>query len=238
MPRTELLRWVELMNRRGHAGIFHSETSDEKRIVERATALEWTASLQTVLGRRAEGVRNAPTDPPDLLVTVDGVPKTVELVELVDGKLLADLAANRKRGGAPPDIFDRTQWSRDRLLRDLNKRLDEKQEKYARNGHSFDFLLIHSDEPWLRASDVREWLDGTTFARRSTLASAHLLLTYDPNERETWPLFVLYEPEPERRDNVAFARDRDDLCIDVRNREQTPRTDAQGSSLMPDAKVR
>jgi hypothetical protein len=192
--RNELLRWIELMSRRvGHGGTFHSETADEKRIVERTTASDWGRSLEAAFGLRVEAVRSSPDDPPDVVVTIDGEAKTVELVEFVDRKLVADLARSRKMGDPRPPTFDRARWSRDRLVLALNTLIDAKDRSYARRGFRFDYLLIHTDEPWLRAVDVRDWLAGSDFARRPSFANAHLLMDYDPTEGETWPLFVLYE---------------------------------------------
>lgn len=186
--------WARLIDERGHAGVFARKTAAEKEIVEKGTASEWVIAVAAEFGLQVRHLRKPPTDPPDLLGEVAGQSVSIELVELVDGGLLRDLARARK--ATAPELsgrerFDRTQWNEHRLLSELEKLLDQKQRRYAKR-EPLDYLIIHSAEPWLQPTQVQKWLEGKAVKPRPAFSSAYLLLWYDPSYRPHWPVFRLF----------------------------------------------
>lgn len=198
-----LRRWANLINERGHASLFARKTAGDKRIVEQQTAAEWALSVRAEFGVEVVDLVLCDADPPDFCGEWQGRRRTVELVELVDGRLLRRRVRERKGGGLPvANTFSEAQWDYGRFTREINRLLDQKQARYATGSQAFDLVVVYSDEPWLRASAVREWLRLTTIQARPAFENAHLLLTYDPSESAHWPLFNLYgELGSDRRDS-------------------------------------
>lgn len=187
-------RWARRMTERRHASVFARKTPEDKRVVERATAGEWAESVAAEFGIQVDRLWQPDTDPPDIIVEIGGQELSLELVELVDERRLRDGGSSKRTGRpqlSPQQRFEAVQWDEQRFRTDLDGLLDRKQSKY-RPGEAFDILVVHSDEPWLRARDVRHWLSGGPFAERSCFRSAYLLLTYDPNQGPHWPVFSLY----------------------------------------------
>ena len=187
-------RWARLITERRHASVFARKTPEDKRVVERATAGEWAESVAAEFGIQIDRLWQPDADPPDIIVEIAGQELSLELVELVDERRLRDGSASkvtRRPQPSPRQKFEFALWGDQRLRTELGALLDRKQSRY-RQGEAFDILVVHTDEPWLRAHDVRHWLSRGPFAKRSCFRSAYLLLTYDPNEGPHWPVFRLY----------------------------------------------
>lgn len=120
----------------------------------------------------------------------------VELVELVDGSMLARSKYTGRNSFNDISMFNDAQWDSDRFFRDVNKVIDGKSSKYVAREILIDVLLIYSAEPWLDPEDVEGWLSKQSISPRDGIKSAFLLLEYDPGYAQKhgrcWPLFKLY----------------------------------------------
>ena len=206
MSNDGMERWAHLYDQRGHAGGFARKTSDERALVERQTVEEWRRSLEAQSGLLVTPVVQCEADPPDFIGQCLGRAITIELVERVDSELLSELAGASRQGRLDEtraQSFDRAQWTSERFVHEIGSVLDKKHAKYGPAGLRVDILVIHTAEPWLRARFVRDWLRSAKFEPRGSIGNAHLLLTYDPNEGEHWPLFEIY----------ASQKDSEKLCL-------------------------
>ena len=67
----DLGRWVRIVNKaHGYAGVFNSENSDDKQIVEISTIEEWRKSVLAEFGIEMATPRPNPQDPPDFFVSI------------------------------------------------------------------------------------------------------------------------------------------------------------------------
>lgn len=187
----ELARWAAIMNRtNGYGGVFDYQTSDDKRVVELSTAREWCKSVAAEFGWTVgEPIHNR-HDPPDCHISVEGQNLGVELRQLLDSE-----HKRRAANGETPyagQLFADSQWSKDRLVAKLVGAIQAKGRKYELRGKMVDVLLIHTAEPWLSSGQAREWLTDVQFEPHPSVASAFLLLNYEPRGVEHWPVFRLY----------------------------------------------
>lgn len=141
-----------------------------------------------------------PSDPPDAFATIAGRRAGVELVEFVDGNLLARIKAERRAQGEQvasvtsyhDPFFAAAQWSEDRFLAHLEKLIDRKNGRYFERGISIDCLVIYSAETWLVPQQVHRWLARARIERRANLAQVHFLMEYQPGRPGRYPLFRVY----------------------------------------------
>lgn len=192
----EFEHWVEVMNRRGHAGVFAATSHEERKIVERTVVEEWANAMHYLHGEQITDIASAKDDPPDCTAFWNGRPVTVELTELVDGDLLAISDRARKQGTrqtAYDVLFDQAQWTEDRFINLINKRIDDKDRRYGSKDLRFDILIIYSGEPWLMPGDVKKWISPTTFSARDSFRTAFLTLDYDPSCPDHWPVLTLFK---------------------------------------------
>ena len=190
--RDELNRWVEIMNEtNGYGGVFNHQTAADKAIVELSTAREWRESIAVEFGVTVGEPEYNVDEPPDCHVSVDGQTLGVELRQLVESE-----HKQRAAKGETPyagQLFMDMQWSKERLVSELKKTIQEKGDKYKRKGNLIDVLLIHTDEPWLSSSQAREWLSDIQIEPHPNIASAFLLFSYEPGRGvEHWPVLWLY----------------------------------------------
>jgi hypothetical protein len=191
----ELRRWARLMNERRHATVFAQETIEDRMIVELSTLREFCTSVHTKYGLVLERIANgpAPNKSPDCYAELLGARISLELTELTEilGQIREaekhDISASAYHG----EVFQKSQWSKDRLQNSLSGILDKKSDKY-RNTVDIDILIIHTDEPWLDPRCVEEWLSVSKFAAREAIRSAYLLMTPFPGYSNNWPVFRLY----------------------------------------------
>ena len=185
-----MARWTRIMNKdNGYGGEFNHETSDDKEIVELATAETWCEEMARQFSVELANLRANKDDPPDCFVDFDGKTLGVELVQMIN----PDHKRRANKGESPHanPLFQDTQWDASRIRQEVDLLVDQKAEKYAKRGVSIDVLLIHTAEPWLYAAQIEEFLANNTFAPRSGIANVFLLMRYDPS-RKQWPLFKLY----------------------------------------------
>ena len=132
-------------------------------------------------------------DPPDCEGTLDGQRSAIEVTRLTHEKARAqNMKARRERaeGREPerPEVF--FYWERDDLLRELQKRIVEKEKAVKRySGGPYDryVLVFHTDEMVLTKATVQKFLEGATF--RSWLFTDVVLgLSY---ETGSYPAFRL-----------------------------------------------
>jgi hypothetical protein len=129
-------------------------------------------------------LRGAGKDPPDCeVIDAEGRRVAIEVTELVDG--IAVAAAQHGDAWAWAD------WSCQKFLTMLQERLDSKDGKLLQDGPYDQFwVIIHTDEPILSPSNVKQWLAGHKFKPPQQLIRAYLLLSYDPQCGQ-YPLFRL-----------------------------------------------
>jgi hypothetical protein len=187
-----LQRWARIMTQRGHAGMFARPNNPiERAMVERSTAAEWARSLAEQYGHRVTDINSSPSDPPDCIGVLNGRMIEIELAELVDGKILASHAGYRLGSNHRAPNFEDAQWTAERFVREVASLISLKHSKYSKIGRIFDVLLIHSDEPWLRYSMVSQWMNNSAFEDCESFRAVYLLLTYDPNHADHWPIIKL-----------------------------------------------
>jgi hypothetical protein len=128
-------------------------------------------------GVNAEGLvsRQQGHDPPDCEATLDGCLTGIEVTELVHQPTLErSLKAMKQRaGGKEPDPKKSEAffvWEREDLLLALQDRIDAKDQSELKGGpYERYILVIHTDEMFLEADKVEQWLRQATFkARRIT----------------------------------------------------------------------
>lgn len=191
----ELRRVLAMMNKRGHAHEFATETALDRKIMERMTAQEWARSIRAKFGVVISAIENNDPDPPDCIATLNGTPLSIELTELVDSAILHAIAQARKRGetvSASDQLFDQAQWTRERLKAWLDNRIASKNASYQ-DRLVVDTLIIHTAETWLSPFDVETWLNVIPFEPKPNIRSVFLLMTYDPSYSTCWPMFRLYD---------------------------------------------
>lgn len=192
----ELLRVAQMMSKRGHASMFARDNAQDKTIVELSTASDWCESMHAKYGLEISNLRSNQEDPPDCYAAFSGKNISLELVELVDGKILSAIQKAAKKGITIStnggDAFTQAQWPKDRLTTALQDLIDRKVEKYRKNCQTIDVLIVHTDELWLMPHDVEKWLPEIQFEKQDTIHNAFLLMTYDPGYAEYWPVFHLF----------------------------------------------
>ena len=189
--------WIELQNKRGHAGEFATaNTSGVTEAVEQTVVSIFDDSMRLLYNVSLEDIKSNPKDPPDCFATIKGRRVSIELVELVDGNALA---AAKKPGGISHNIpFEEMQWCSGRFFSKICTLIDKKDKKYQASEKVFDCLLIYSGEPWLYPKDVQAWLRETNIAVRQSFRSVYFLMTYDPGyNQKHYPAFRLYGVRPE-----------------------------------------
>lgn len=187
----DLGRWVRIVNKaHGYAGVFNSENSDDKQIVEISTIEEWRKSVLAEFGIEMATPRANPQDPPDFFVSIADRELKVELVQLVD----QDLKQRAAKGETPfaGQLFQDAQWSKDKFLEKLNEVIDNKGTKYSARGLEVDVLLIHTAEPWLTSIAARRWLTAEVIEAHPSIRSAFLLFEYEPGTAKHWPIIAVY----------------------------------------------
>jgi len=180
--------WVRLQSKaQGYNGLFNSNGQEDKRTVEGSTIREWATSMEKRLGYKVSEIARAEEEPPDFTVEISGTTLAVELTQM-------DNPEHRKRAakGESPfagQLFLDMQFDRERLTEEVLRAFQRKDKDYSSRGHCIDLLLIHTDEPWLTAAQLRDWLPLDWTCRNSPIRAVHLMLTYSPSEGPTWPLF-------------------------------------------------
>jgi hypothetical protein len=132
-------------------------------------------------------------DPPDCEAIVDGRLAGIEVTELVHQKTLErSLKAQKERaeGREPQKPEAYFVWDRAELLRALQDRISAKDRVEPKGGpYSRYILVIHTDETFLEAAKVEQWLIGVTFPT-NRITDVLLGLSYDPGQRRC-PVFKL-----------------------------------------------
>lgn len=194
-PDSEDLRyWVDLMNGRGHAGIFATaNTPGVTEIVERSVVRDFAKAMRSLFGVCVEKITTNPHDPPDCLAEIEGRQVQIELVELVDGNALRIAKTSGRTAFNDRRQFLETQWNAERFVKEVNALIDRKDGRYQAKGKVFDCLVIYTAEPLLLPQDVLNWLDVYEFQHRDSFRSIFLLMAYSPSySQDHSPLFKLY----------------------------------------------
>lgn len=128
-------------------------------------------------------------DPPDCEgVSADGERIAIEVTELVDPNAIIAAKEGRR--------FDWAEWTREKLMKEIQRRLDGKDSKELLGGPYASYVvIIYTDEPLLNAERVRSLLGETRFRPLTQVSRAFLLLSYDP-KTETCPVIELHLSGP------------------------------------------
>jgi hypothetical protein len=162
--------WIDAINARG---VFGRPTGDPavRAMVDRSTAQEFARAMEEQFRISVSNIRNG-SDPPDIVAAVDGRDISIELVELRRPKM-------------------RDFWSEEELATHVNALLDKKGQHYA--GWTVDALVLHTDELWVTADLASRCLAARSWAARTNIGSAWLMLFADPAwPTQSWPLFRIY----------------------------------------------
>lgn len=161
-PVDWLKYWTDQKAERGHAAMFSRRDANDKAVVERATVNEWARSLVMLEGRHVSEVAHGPSNAfPDFTGTLEGVPVSIELTELLYSKCVVGRAKRREL------TYKQVQWSECHFRARVDERLNDKANKRAVRGGSIDFLVVHTDEPWLSPQEVEGWLAQKCFDREA-----------------------------------------------------------------------
>lgn len=162
--------WIHAINARG---VFGRPTGDPavRAMVDRSTAQEFARAMDEQFQVDVTNIRNG-TDPPDIVAAIAGRDVSVELVELRRPAM-------------------RAFWSEDELAAHVDALMDKKATRYA--GWTVDALVLHTDELWITADLASRCLSARSWAERTNIRSAWLLLFADPAwPTQSWPLFRIY----------------------------------------------
>lgn len=194
-----LSRWTRIGNKaHGYAGIFNSETSDDKRIVERCTLEEWRKSIAIEYGIEIGEPEYNPNDPPDFFVRMGDQRLGIELVQLIEQKHKERASVNETPFEG--QLFEDMQWSESRFISKLNQLVTKKGIKYAKTGIQIDVLLIHTDETWLTSIQAQEWLKHAKISLHPNISNVSLLFFYEPGRGvKHWAVLPVYGDMFEKR---------------------------------------
>ncbi|UMA64076.1 hypothetical protein LVO79_13720 [Roseivivax marinus] len=202
--QNRLRYYIAITNLRGHASAYARRDAEDKALVESEVLKAWIESLSL---RGTQSIGNwqlNENDPPDAFVEIDKRFRSVELKELVDGEALRRIDGARKRGisltSSSPEVFHETQWTRDRFKKEILEIVHDADSKYEQRSSrkdiphldGIDFLIIHTDEDWLSVYDVEKWITEIQFQPTPHISHAHLLMSYTPGYRLSYPLFTLF----------------------------------------------
>ncbi len=128
-------------------------------------------------------IRSNEPDPPDCVgICEDGKQIAFEVTELVD----EDTILRHQYGET-----DWKEWNENELLSKIQEIIRDKDRKVYHGGpYSKIILLIHSDEPILRLSDILSFLGDQTVSQCKQITDCYLLLTYNPGLK-AYPYFKL-----------------------------------------------
>jgi hypothetical protein len=127
-------------------------------------------------------------DPPDCEADIDGKPCGIEDTFLMEPKA---------RSARAKGEYMRVEWTRDKLLADLQARIDDKDGKKLKGGpYDRYILLIRTDEFDLDPDAVTEWLGGSTF-KAKTITDVLFVMSCSPmwfkagKGKDGYPVFRL-----------------------------------------------
>lgn len=189
------------INNRGHATRFARVQGwpDDKDALERDATKEFARSLRAAFGITLTAIKSRLPPTPDCSAICNGREISIELVELVDPKLLSCIATERRTTGrqisSHDELFSAAQWTPERLLAELSRHLDNKNCKRKTANQAADVLLIYTAEPWLELATVRAALHAHGFNKRPFLLSAFFMMSHFPGyggDDPHWPIFNLF----------------------------------------------
>lgn len=136
-------------------------TGSTKHIRERDAA----RTVLEGLGHNVKDLHSPENDPPDCVAIVDGQLSAIEVTELVDRRSLEKALKARRATEWWPGIYDGTQfeWTRESFLAFLATIIAKKDAKARLEGFSRYFLVIVTDETFLWAARVSEFLKSASF---------------------------------------------------------------------------
>ena len=201
---------ADRIERRGHAKM-HARWAG--KIAEEFSVIQdWVESF-TRRTKSKVGNPRLGADPPDFVVEIGGIDRSVELVEFVDESLLREIARFRSNEAHPDrpaktpflepksqEHYQRAQWTEHRFHDELGKTITRKVDRHeiADTVPAIDFLLVYTDEDWLLAPDVQNWLSTFELPRLDKIKEVHFMMSYSPGFSSSYPLFIL-RPEPQHR---------------------------------------
>jgi hypothetical protein len=144
-------------------------------------------------GFEVTGFVSRKDDPPDCEGTLDGQWSAIEVTRLTNQEARAQsMKARRERvsGREPkkPEVY--FQWERDDLLRELQKRITEKEadvKRYSGGPYQRHVLLFHTGELVLTKATAEKFLEGATF-RTQVFTEVVLGLSYEMGGYPTFRL--------------------------------------------------
>lgn len=121
--------------------------------------------------------RRRPNDPPDCEATDScGARVAIEVTELGDSEAIRAYKEGR--------FYEWAEWPRDKFISSLAERIDAKDRRYPflkdppyEGGY---IVVVHTDEPELTRSTVREYLKDHGIPRPQHISRVILVLSYDP----------------------------------------------------------
>ncbi|TLS78284.1 hypothetical protein FE236_00550 [Mariprofundus erugo] len=128
-------------------------------------------------------------DPPDCVITLNGIDIAVEITELVDKEAIKQQV---KSGVAYPETLE---WSSELLAERLNallRKKDAPQNKDAlREKYADYWLLVHTDEPELMAPEFDVLFDPSLLVSTDLIDQAYIVFSYDPTV-QSYPVKRLF----------------------------------------------
>ena len=195
---SELSRFADAINRRGHAAVFAqiSHDASHRSWTELNVAREWAKALYTLECVEIVSVHSVVSDPPDCLGYLDGREVTIELTEFVNRELLAKIDRYNREAGyrstSNDMFFDEALWTEEKFTEKLGKEITSKNEKYRSRSLLIDYLILYSGEDWLTPHQIKEWLDRAKFQPTSNIAACYFVRDYIPSYSEHWPIFKVF----------------------------------------------
>ncbi|QPH53251.1 hypothetical protein [Pontivivens ytuae] len=193
---SSLKAWAAAMDRRGHASLY-ARRSDipqdvAKAIVECDAAEEWARSMRVTYGLDVTDIQSTGENRPDCWGYVEGKKVGIELKEFVKGEVLGSISKGEARGSHCDPAFSNALWSEEEFRQRLQGAIRSALSKYEGDSGLFiDYLVFHSDEPYLHAEDVRDWLKNWKPVQQSVIGRLYLMLRGHPALTPRYPVFDL-----------------------------------------------
>ena len=191
-----LSRTCDRDQKRGHATFWHADNATQAWM-EVGAVRNWSAEMNRRGFQIGIGSIRKNSDPyPDCLAEMSGRTIGVELTELVDSEAIREYRRLRKAAGlkwdplgfpGPPIPI----WDLDSFQSRLDEILLKKDARVRDSSLVKQFLLIHTDEPWLDEETVSGYLEVLKLKRPKHFDHVYLMLSSVPkvSGNRRYPVF-------------------------------------------------
>jgi len=199
--KSNLEKITDELNNAGYDSLFARPYKGEvgKEIQEKGIMSEWINSMRHKYGIIISNEvhineTNNKKCMPDFTAELAGKRISVEVTLFVKEELVKRISSRKRSGQEYPYYLEycQSQFNFRSFERRMRKRIEEKQNKAISQNLVIDALVIAGAAPWLMEKDVREWLNKAQFAPTNNIRSAYIVMTYDPNTPDFYPVLNVF----------------------------------------------